>query len=176
MGQNTMKPITIRAIQAGLPKSSMRATTSDMAFSPPGSPAHVNVYNIYMAKPRAFVKRGMRMDGEIWTQGTPRPPAAKSSNTHEDGHLASDKRVRPLATGYGQRTADSKGSAASRCAAAAGGRSLVESWRLLAPAACSAPISISARLTIPSCGREPTCRSPAIAADGSGATYLREGD
>jgi hypothetical protein len=57
------------------------------------------------------------MDGEIWTQGTPRPPAAKSSNTHEDGHLASDKRVRPLATGYGQRTADSKGSAVSRCAA-----------------------------------------------------------
>jgi hypothetical protein len=30
-----MKPITIRAIQAGLPKSSMRATTSDMAVSPP---------------------------------------------------------------------------------------------------------------------------------------------
>src|ERR1051326_2385911 len=53
-----MKPITIKAIQAGLPKSSMRATTSDMAFSPPGSPAHVNVYNIYMTRPGAFVKRG----------------------------------------------------------------------------------------------------------------------
>jgi hypothetical protein len=65
MGQNTMKPITIKAIQAGLPKSSMRATTSDMAFSPPGSPAHVNVYNIYMAKPGAFVKRGA---GGFWMQ------------------------------------------------------------------------------------------------------------
>jgi hypothetical protein len=61
MGQNTMKPITIKAIHAGLPRSSMRATTSDMALvSPPRSPAHVNVYNIYMAKDAEFVKGEMR--------------------------------------------------------------------------------------------------------------------
>ncbi len=56
IGQKTMKPITIRAIQAGLPKSSMRATTSDIAIHLQAHPSHVNVYNIYMAKRALFVK------------------------------------------------------------------------------------------------------------------------
>ena len=68
MGQNTMKPITIRAIQAGLPKSSMRATTSAIAVSPPGHPAEVNVYNIYMANAWAFVKGGRKRGLRDWDE------------------------------------------------------------------------------------------------------------
>jgi hypothetical protein len=51
-----MKPITIRAIQAGLPKSSMRATTSAIAIHLRVTEPKFNVYNIYMAHGGLFVK------------------------------------------------------------------------------------------------------------------------
>src|SRR2546423_4162195 len=43
-----------------------------------GSPAHVNVYNIYMAKDAGFVKRGLRMGREILRQHRPAPPWARA--------------------------------------------------------------------------------------------------
>jgi hypothetical protein len=61
MGQKTMKPRTMSAIHAGRPKSSMRATTSDIAISTSRVAAHVNVYNIHMARRAAFVKRAARL-------------------------------------------------------------------------------------------------------------------